>query len=76
MDITLSHPVSYNFSAHYMIISDILKILESLQNAFATLPLQQYCEVSTEKETGFERDQEYCLKSRKKNNLVRIHLAE
>lgn len=75
MNITLSYPVSHNFSACYM-ISDIFKVLESLQNAFATLPLQQHCEVGTEKEIGSERDQIYCLKSRKKNNLVRIHLAE
>lgn len=76
MDITLSHPVSHNFSAYYMIISGIFKVLESLRNAFTTLPLQQHCELGTEKGTGSERDQVYCLKSCKKNNLVRIHLAE
>lgn len=76
MDITLSNPVSHNFIAYYMKISDIFKVLESLQNAFTILPLQQHHEVGTEKEIGSQRDQVYYLKSCKKNNLVRIHLVE
>lgn len=68
---------SANISLYYIIISDIFKVVMSLQNAFTILPFQQHCNVDTEKETGSQKYKVYFLKTQRNNsNQTRPHLME